>query len=58
MAMSPAARISSASTVIVTARVSKSGNALPQPGDLSGQLGPVSTTAAGVVVEIRDTVKP
>jgi cytochrome c-type biogenesis protein CcmH len=36
MAMSPAARLSSAADVIVEARVSKTGNATPRTGDLRG----------------------
>lgn len=35
-AMNPAARLSSAQQVVVTARVSRSGQAQPQPGDLEG----------------------
>ena len=35
-AMNPAARLSSAHQVVVTARVSRSGQAQPQPGDLEG----------------------
>jgi len=58
MAMSPASALSTASKVIVGARVSKSGNAVPQPGDLSGQSDAVSVGAANLKVEIKDTVKP
>ena len=58
LAMSPAGRISAAGKVIVTARVSKSGNAVTQPGDLVGQTGPVSVGTTALVVEIRDVVKP
>lgn len=36
LAMSPQARLSSASEVVVTARISRSGQAQPQPGDLEG----------------------
>lgn len=36
MAMNPAARLSGAAQVVVTARVSRSGLAQPQPGDLEG----------------------
>jgi cytochrome c-type biogenesis protein CcmH len=57
MAMSPAAKISGAKSVIVMARVSKSGEALPQGGDLSGQVGPVSLGASGLKLEIREAVK-
>jgi cytochrome c-type biogenesis protein CcmH len=57
MAMSPAAKISGAKSVIVMARVSKSGEALPQSGDLAGQVGPVSLGASGLKLEIREAVK-
>jgi len=50
--MSPAARLSGAKQVIVGARISKSGQAMPQPGDLEGLSAPVSVGATGVVVEI------
>lgn len=36
MAMNPAAKLSAAAQVVVTARVSRSGQAQPQPGDLEG----------------------
>ena len=52
-AMSPAARLSGAKRVIVGARISKSGQAMPQPGDLEGLSAPVAVDAAGVVVEIK-----
>jgi cytochrome c-type biogenesis protein CcmH len=59
MAMSPASALSAASgKIIVGARVSKSGNAMPQPGDLSGQSAPVSVGAAGLQIEIKEAVKP
>lgn len=58
MAMSPASALSTASKVIVGARVSKSGNAMPQPGDLAGQSAPVSVGASGLKIEIKEAVKP
>ena len=58
LAMSPAAKLSGAPRVIVGARVSKSGNATPSPGDLTGQVGPVSLGSGALVVEIREQVKP
>lgn len=58
MAMSPSSALSTASKVIVGARVSKSGNAMPQPGDLSGQSAPVNVGATGVQIEIKEAVKP
>lgn len=54
--MSPVARLSGARQVIVGARVSKSGQAMPQPGDLQGQSAPVQVGATGVVVEISSRV--
>jgi cytochrome c-type biogenesis protein CcmH len=57
-AMSPAAKISGVSSVVVSARISKTGEAFPQAGDLSGQTGPVKLGAGSLKVEIRDVVKP
>jgi len=57
MAMTPATRLSGASRVIVGARISKSGNATPQAGDLIGQSEPVAVTASGVRITI-DRVQP
>ena len=47
MAMSPAMKISSFPDVVVAARVSKSGNAMPQAGDLEGTSKPVKLGASG-----------
>jgi cytochrome c-type biogenesis protein CcmH len=58
LAMSPAAKLSGAPKVVVTARISSSGNAMPQPGDLSGQTESVSVGASGLKLEIRDVIKP
>jgi cytochrome c-type biogenesis protein CcmH len=58
MAMSPSNALSSVPQVIVGARISKSGNAMPQPGDLSGQTDPVKVGATGLKIEIKDAVKP
>lgn len=58
LAMSPAAKLSGAAQVIVEARISKSGEARAQPGDLSGQTGPVRPGTGSLSLEIRDTVKP
>jgi cytochrome c-type biogenesis protein CcmH len=57
MAMSPAARLSGAQQVVVGARISKSGNAMPQPGDLQGFSPPVPVGTGNVSVEIADVVK-
>jgi cytochrome c-type biogenesis protein CcmH len=58
LAMSPAAKISGVDSVIVSARISKTGEAFPQAGDLSGQTGPVKLGSSSLKVEIRDIVKP
>ena len=57
MGMAPGAKLSGAAAVIVEARVSRSGNALPQSGDFSGKSVPAKPGAAGVQVTI-DRVVP
>lgn len=57
LAMSPAAKLSGATEVVIGARISKSGNALPQPGDLQGFSTPVPVGTRGVVVEIGEAVR-
>ena len=52
MAMAPGMTISSAKQVVVSARVSKSGQATPGAGDLAGEAAPVAPGAAGVAVRI------
>jgi cytochrome c-type biogenesis protein CcmH len=52
MAMTPAATLSSAKQVIVGARISKSGNAIPQAGDRSGEAAPVAPGASGIAIRI------
>jgi cytochrome c-type biogenesis protein CcmH len=51
-AMSPSARLSTAGRVVVGARISKSGNATPQPGDLEGFSAPVAVGSGDVRVTI------
>ncbi len=58
MAMAPTARLSLFDRVVVVARVSKSGQAMPAPGDISGQSAPVANNATGLRVELADVVKP
>lgn len=58
MAMAPTAKISDHPQVIVIARISKSGNATVQAGDLSGQSAPVTPGTGGIVVEIREVAGP
>ncbi|MDO9316405.1 MAG: c-type cytochrome biogenesis protein CcmI [Burkholderiaceae bacterium] len=57
MAMSPEMKLSKFPVVVVGARVSRSGNAMPSPGDLSGQLNSVTTGTEGLQIVI-DTVQP
>lgn len=57
MAMSPQLRLSGFARVVVGARISRSGNATPQSGDLIGESSAVAPGAAGVRVLI-DQVQP
>jgi cytochrome c-type biogenesis protein CcmH len=56
MAMTPATKLSSASRVVVGARISARGDATPQPGDLQGFSAPVSPGATGLKIQIADVV--
>ena len=55
-AMTPDRKLSGAGEVLVKVRVSKSGNAMPQSGDLAGSLGPVKVGAKGLKLEIKDQI--
>ena len=57
LAMSPAMKLSQFAKVIVSARVSKSGQAVPAPGDLGGQTVPVANQTRGLIIEINEVVK-
>ncbi|MBI3939127.1 MAG: c-type cytochrome biogenesis protein CcmI, partial [Betaproteobacteria bacterium] len=57
MAMSREMNLSSFPQVVVGARISKSTNATPQPGDLQGISQPVPNHAAGITVVINDEVR-
>jgi len=57
MAMAPQARLSGFPRIVVSARVSKSGSATPQPGDLQGASGAVANDASGVRVVIDSAVR-
>jgi cytochrome c-type biogenesis protein CcmH len=57
MAMAPNMKLSSFPKVIVSARISKSGNAQPQPGDLQGASGAIANAASGVKVVIDTEVQ-
>lgn len=57
LAMSPAAKMSMFPKLIISARVSKSGQAMQAPGDITGQSAPVANNASGLVIEINQVVK-
>jgi cytochrome c-type biogenesis protein CcmH len=57
MAMNPSMSLSTFPRVVVTARVSKSGNAAPQAGDLQGASGPVANDAGAVDIVIDSQVR-
>jgi cytochrome c-type biogenesis protein CcmH len=52
MAMSPDAKLSGHATVVVVARVSKSGTAMPQKGDIEGMSAEVKPGDSGVKVQM------
>ncbi|MBC7617865.1 MAG: hypothetical protein H7293_02535 [Candidatus Saccharibacteria bacterium] len=43
--------------IVMGARVSQSGNATPQSGDLTGQSAPVGVGVKDLCIDIRDVVK-
>ena len=57
-AMSPQNRLSSATSVVVGARISRSGEAMPSSGDLQGSSAAVQPGATNVRIEIADVVRP
>ena len=58
MAMRPDMKISNFQEIIIGARISKSGNAMPQSGDMQGSFGPVAIgDASGVEIIIDKTVQ-
>jgi cytochrome c-type biogenesis protein CcmH len=56
MSMAPGVKLSAVPSVVVEARISKSGNALPQPGDLFGRSAPLKPGATGVRITIDQVV--
>ena len=56
-AMSPDLKLSKFPNVVIGARISRSGDAMPQSGDLIGQIGPVAT-GSGKLVLVIDRVQP
>ena len=57
LAMSPAMSLATVREAQVGARISKSGNAMPQPGDLQGIAAPAAVGTKNIAVEINETVK-
>ena len=57
MAMTAATKLSNFSRIVVGARISRSGNATPRPGDLQGSSTPVASDASGVTVLIDAVVR-
>ncbi len=58
MAMTPAMRLSAFPEVVIGARVSKSGQAMPQAGDLEGEAGPLKLDGTSRVSVTIDRVRP
>ncbi|HEY5291563.1 MAG TPA: c-type cytochrome biogenesis protein CcmI, partial [Burkholderiales bacterium] len=57
MAMNPSAKLSDFAEVVVAARVSKSGNVMPQRGDLEGVSKPLRPGTSGIVVQIANQIE-
>jgi len=57
MAMAPGINLSSFPQVVVGARISKSANANPQPGDFQGLSAPIANSASGITVVIDREVR-
>jgi len=57
LAMNAALKLSSAQQVVVSARVSKAGNAVAQAGDLQGSTAPVAVGATDLQIVIAEVVK-
>ena len=57
LAMAPNMKLSGFPKVVVSARISKSGNAQPQSGDLQGASGTIANAASGVNVVIDTEVQ-
>jgi cytochrome c-type biogenesis protein CcmH len=58
MAMMPAMRLSGFPEVTIGARISKSGQAMPQSGDLEGEVSPVKPADTSTVEVVIDQARP
>jgi cytochrome c-type biogenesis protein CcmH len=56
MSMAPGMNLSSAQQVIIGARLSARGQALPQPGDLEGSVGPVAVNRTQPINIVIDKI--
>ncbi len=57
MAMTPGSKLSNFPRVVVGARISKTANATPQPGDLQGVSPPVTGNGTGITVVIDNEIR-
>jgi len=55
-AVNPSVRLASLPSIVIGARISKSGDAMPQSGDLQGYSAPTKLGASGVVITIKEIV--
>jgi cytochrome c-type biogenesis protein CcmH len=56
MAMTPEMKMSNFPAIVIGARISKSGNAIPQSGDFEGLSAPLAPGASGVGLVIDKTL--
>ncbi|MCG3203217.1 MAG: hypothetical protein NFCOHLIN_03146 [Gammaproteobacteria bacterium] len=56
MAMAGGAGMSGAGRVVLVARVSKSGNAVPASGDMEGMSAPVTPGSSGVIIDVSRVI--
>jgi cytochrome c-type biogenesis protein CcmH len=57
MAMSPQMKMSNFDQVVVVARISKSGAAMPQSGDLQGMSKPLALGSTGIKITIDQPIQ-
>lgn len=57
MAMQPDMKISNFDQVVVVARISKSGEAMPKPGDLMGMSKPLALGSTGIKITIDQSIQ-
>jgi cytochrome c-type biogenesis protein CcmH len=57
MAMSPQMKMSNFDQVVVVARISKSGTAMPQPGDMQGMSQPLALGSKGIKIDIDQLIR-